>query len=81
MELTKKPNVREETTRYLSQRTRMLNLLKNAPTGTVTNVDLMRIAGNYTMRISELRKDGHVIQSEYERPGVWRYFYKGKRDE
>lgn len=74
----KKPNVREEIDRRKSQSQRILALLKKLPNGMITNIDLQRIALNYTMRVSELRKDGHKIQAVYEKPGVYRYFYKGK---
>lgn len=79
MQLTfKKLDVRTEIDRRKSQSQRILELLKKMPTGSLTNVDLQKIAFNYTMRVSELRKDGHKIQSEYWKPGVYRYFYKGQ---
>lgn len=72
----KKINVPNEIERRYSQRMRILLLLKRERQ--VTTQDLQRIAFNYTMRISELRKDGHKILAEYIRPGVYRYTYKGK---
>jgi len=75
----KKQDVRKEITRRQSQAQRILKLLKQQPHGSLTNIDLQRIAFNYTMRVSELRKDGHDILAVYEKPGVFRYFYKGQR--
>ena len=75
----KKPDVRKEIIRRKSQTQRMLELLKQQPHGNITNVHLQRIGHNYTMRISELRKEGHEILAEYVKPGVYRYFYKGQR--
>lgn len=81
--LTKKPelkqDVKAEILRRKSQRLRILDLLKSGQD--ITNVDLQRIAFNYTMRISELRKDGHRIVSTYEKPGVFSYTYLGQLDE
>jgi hypothetical protein len=81
--LLKKPeakiDVKAEILRRKSQSARILDLLKQG--GEITNVDLQRIAFNYTMRISELRKEGHVIVSTYEKPGVWSYTYLGSKDE
>lgn len=82
-ELTKKPepkqDVKAEILRRKSQSVRILEMLKNNQD--VTNVDLQRIAFNYTMRVSELRKDGHRIVSTYEKPGVFNYTYLGQLDE
>lgn len=76
--IEKKPDIKLEVMRAKSQRQKVLLLLKRLPAGTVTNIDLSRIGLNYTMRVSELRKDGHQIQAVYEKPGVYRYFYKGQ---
>lgn len=73
----KKPNIGKEIDRRKSQTARILDLLKKMPNGSVTNVDLQKIAFNYTMRVSELRKEGHKILAMYDRPGIFRYFYKG----
>jgi hypothetical protein len=76
--LTKKqPNLKKEFERRKSQTQKILELLRRYPNGQKTNVDLQLIAFNYTMRVSELRKEGHKIIAVYERPGVFRYFYKG----
>lgn len=77
---TKKvPDMKLEMQRRKSQRTRILDLLKIGDE--VTTLQLQRIAFNYTMRISELRKDGHKILAEYEKPGVFSYTYLGSTDE
>lgn len=72
-------DVRRELARRKSQSKRILELLQSG--NTVTNVDLQRIAFNYTMRVSELRKDGHKILAEYQKPGVFRYIYLGNKNE
>lgn len=74
----KQPDVRSEIQRRKSQSRRILELLKKLPNGTITNIDLQRIALNYTMRVSELRKDGWEIQADYDKPGVYRYYLKGR---
>ena len=77
--LKKKQDVRTEINRRKSQTARILDLLQKGRD--ITNIDLQRIAFNYTMRVSELRKEGHVIISEYQKPGVWDYTYLGCKDE
>lgn len=77
--LKKKQDVRAEINRRKSQSARILELLQKG--GEITNIDLQRIAFNYTMRVSELRKEGHVILASYERPGVFTYTYLGCKDE
>ena len=72
-------NLRDELTRRKSQSARILDVLASGKD--VTNIDLQRIAFNYTMRVSELRKEGHVIIASYERPGVFSYTYLGCKDE
>lgn len=74
-------DLKKELSRRKSQTQKILELLQQSPEGSVTNVDLQRIAFNYTMRISELRKEGHIINSEYFKTGVFRYFYNGQRGE
>lgn len=64
-----------ELERRKSQTQRILDRLKR---GTATNVDLARIGTRYTERVRELRREGHVILAVYEKPGLWRYVYKGQ---
>lgn len=77
--LTKNQDVRQEINRRKSQTARILDLLISGID--VTNIDLQKIAFNYTMRVSELRKEGHVILATYEKPGVFSYTYLGQKDE
>jgi len=73
----KKIDVRQEMTRRKSHYLRILDMFKTRRE--VTNLDLARITFRYSARLGELRKDGHKILAMYERPGVWRYIYKGRR--
>lgn len=60
-----------------TQRAKILDLLKER--GTVTNVELNRIAFRYSARLFELRQEGHVITTMPTRPdGVVTYVYKGR---
>lgn len=77
--IAKKQDVKLEINRRKSQTARILDLLKSG--GDITNIDLQRIAFNYTMRVSELRKEGHVILATYEKPGVFNYAYLGEKNE
>ena len=70
------PNIKDEINRRKSQAHRILELLKE--NDHVFTQDLERIAFNYTMRVSELRKEGHTIVAEYEKPGVYRYTLTNK---
>lgn len=76
MEQVTQPSLRQEIERRQSQSQRILTLLKKGKY--VTNIDLQAIAFNYTMRVSELRKEGHKIVADYVKPGIYRYFYKGQ---
>lgn len=64
-----------EINRRKSQTQRILDRIRR---GHCTNVDLARIGTRYTERVRELRKEGHKILAVYERPGLWRYIYKGR---
>jgi len=75
--IERKPDLVKEKKRQKSQREKILELLVS---GNATTLTLNKIAYNYTMRISELRKDGHVIIAMYEKPGVYNYTYLGQRD-
>ena len=57
-----------------TQASKILRMLKTHPY--VLNIDLNRIAYRYSARILELRNEGHSIQKEYVKPGVFRYFLK-----
>lgn len=73
--LTRKPKLKDELARRKSQSQRILERIKQ---GGATNVDLARIGTRYTERVRELRKEGHRILAVYEKPGLFRYVYKGK---
>lgn len=62
----------------LSQTARILQLLKAK--GRVTNVELNRICFRYSARISDLRREGHIIVSNRVRQGVWEFTYRAERD-
>lgn len=72
-------DVRKEIERRKSQTQRILEALKGDRE--VTTITLNRIAFDYTARVSELRKEGHVIVAEYVKPGLFRYHYKGQRQD
>lgn len=55
-----------------THRQKILKLLKE--NRHVTNIQLNRIAYRYSARIHELREDDFVIEREYLKPGVYRYW-------
>lgn len=59
----------------VNQATRVLKRLKQ---GRATNIELNRICFRYSSRIFELRKEGHNIQRQYVRPGVFEYWITGQ---
>lgn len=73
----RKVDLRTEMMRRKSQRQKMLEEFKK--NGELYTADLMRIGTGCSSRLKELRNDGHIIVAVYERPGVWRYVYRGKR--
>lgn len=64
--------VQTEKERRIPQTAKILAVLKEK--AYVTNVELNRICFRYSARILELRKEGHNIQREYIKPGVYKYF-------
>lgn len=62
------------TTKPLTQKDRILRLLRTHPS--VTNADLNQIAFRYSARIEELRNEGHDIRwaSIKGQPGLNRYW-------
>lgn len=71
-------DLKQELQRRKSQTARILDRLKQ---GGATNVDLARIGTRYTERVRELRKEGHIVLAIYEKPGLWRYIYRGNKDD
>lgn len=69
-------NLKLELERRKSQTKRILDRIKQ---GNATNVDLARIGTRYTERVRELRAEGNIILAVYERPGLWRYVFKGQK--
>lgn len=80
--LTKKPvavDVREELARRKSHRQTFLARLR---AGEYTDTNwLARHSHNHTARISELRREGHVILAQHEGHGNYSYTYLGSKDE
>lgn len=63
----------------LSQATKIYRLIRSQNKHGTPNYQLARVCLNYTMRVSELRKDGHNVQAERQykngrATGVWLYF-------
>ena len=61
-----------EATRTSNQSTKILKKLKE--NRFVTNLELNSICYRYSARIHELRADGHLIERDYVKPGVYRYW-------
>ena len=59
-----------------SQRAKILDLLKAR--GTVSNVELNKIAFRYSARLYELRQEGHRITTRPIRDGIVHYTYLGR---
>ena len=76
---TPKEDLRVEMKRRKSQTARLLDEFKLYHE--LTTADLMRIGTGCSSRLHELRKEGHVIVQQYERPGMYRYTYLGQKDE
>lgn len=77
--LKPKIDVRAEINRRKGQTARLLEQFKKH--GELTTADLQKIGTGCSSRIHELRKEGHSILAYYESPGMYRYIYKGKRDD
>lgn len=58
---------------------RVLRMLKTQ--GQATNTELNRICYRYSARIADLKAEGHEILTVHEKGGLYRYVYKGHRDE
>jgi hypothetical protein len=63
----------------LSQTARILRLLKEQ--GEASNGQLNKICFRYSARLKDLRNEGHHILSVREKNGLWRFVYKGHRDD
>lgn len=72
-------NLREEMRRRANRRASMLKTFQLK--GTLTTKDLLRFGPGLSSRLYELRKDGHVIITQYEKPGEYSYTYLGSKTE
>lgn len=70
-------DVKKEMNRRKSQVARMLEMFKQK--GELTTRDLQRIGTGCSSRLNTLRKEGHVIVAQYEKPGMFRYVYLGQK--
>lgn len=76
---SKQEPVKKAINRRKSHEATILEMFMNGET--VSTTTLRRFSANHTARISELRKEGHVILREYLGNGVYEYRYIGfKRD-
>lgn len=67
---------------FRSKEMKVLSFIKEN-SGNVTTLDLLKIGGaNHTARVSNLRKDGHVIASNMisVNPRIFNYTYLGQKD-
>lgn len=68
--------LRAEMKRRWTLRNTMLRAFQQ--NGQLTTKELNRFGTGCSSRLKELRKDGHEILAVYDKPGQWRYVYKGK---
>lgn len=74
----KQPDMREEMKRRISKRQTLLRTFQQR--GELTTAEIMSSYGTgVSSRIHELRNQGHVIIAQYEKPGLYRYVYMGKK--
>jgi len=63
-----------------TQAKRILKFLKLK--GEVTNVEIVRMGiFRYSARLADLRKDGYMIPAVHVKDGLWKYVFKGHRDD
>lgn len=76
----KQPDMREEMKRRISKRKTLLRTFQKR--GELTTAEIMSSYGTgVSSRIHELRKEGHVIVTQYEKPGLYRYVYLGTKQD
>lgn len=63
----------------LTHTARILKLLK--ANGQATNHELSRITPRYGARLHDIRSEGHDVLTERIKEGLFRYTYKGHRDD
>jgi hypothetical protein len=83
MWMTKKTNKVEDLRAEMKRRYTLRNSMLKAfeTNGTLTTRDLNRFGTGCSSRLKELRKGGHKIVAQYEKPGEYTYTYIGKIDE
>lgn len=74
----KQEPVRQAIERRKSHEARILDMFTNGET--VSTTTLRRFSANHTARLSELRKEGHVIRRNYIGNGIYEYQYFGQKD-
>ena len=68
--------VKKEMERRKTRRQTMLRAFKEK--GELTTREINSFGTGCSSRLYELRKEGHKIVAIYERPGEFRYVYKGE---
>ena len=70
--------LKEEIKRRQSQTHRLLEAFKEH--GSLNTAQINALTGTgCSSRIHELRKEGHIIVSDYVKPGLYNYTYKGQK--
>jgi len=72
-------DLKTELMRRKNNTARMLLAFKRY--GELTTKDLLTFGPGMSSRLHELRVEGHKITAIYERPGFYRYVYKGHVDD
>lgn len=76
---SKQESVKTAINRRKSHEAQILDMFTRGET--VNTTTLRRFSANHTARLSELRKEGHVIKANYLGNGVYEYQYFGQKDE
>lgn len=76
---TKVQDLRAEMKRRYTLRKTMLRAFEQ--NGTLTTKEINRFGTGCSSRLHELRREGHKIVAQYEKPGEYSYHYLGKVDE
>ena len=78
-EETKVQDMQAEFKRRYTLRNTMLRAFES--NGQLTTRELNRFGTGCSSRLNELRREGHKIVAQYEKPGEFVYTYIGKIDE
>lgn len=79
MLFTKKSELKEELKRRDGRRQSMLRAFQKK--GELSTAEINHFGTGCSSRIKELRKEGYVIVTQYEKPGQYRYIYLGNKAE